>query len=489
MDLKKIYILTVIIVTVVIIFFRCDFSAKDTISVHIVHNPYKVSPLSSSLYWYMDRDGFIEIIIEWKWELWVEIKNTYTHNQGKIDYQILWLYPDFNNIVQVNFYNKKHDLILKKTFHIQTHELPDSIKVIPQVIINTLWNEYTWLYAFALSPVLFDQNGDIRWYLNDSNFWRIHTKLRNGNIIIWSLKDTIQYHGKTFYEVSMSWKIIKTYIISNMYHHEVIELENWNLLLSSSSQSFSHQLDPVYRDDTIIEIDRETWKIMDEIDMNDIIYWIRPESPESFSVINPWREWEKFEGTTWNWIHINSLFMDGDNILLSSRRLDMLIYFNKETKEINWVFWRQAWKYESTKNFALNLENDINDETYMYPLKQYSASLTKSWKLLVFDNGVWRNQILWKDWRDYSRFLEYNINKETKKIQLNFTSNDTNIFTPFWWNIFELDNGNKLIWYTDREWWEIKLIEVTSQWWEILLEIQDVWEKEYQFRAYKMLIY
>jgi len=65
---------------------------------------------------------------------------------------------------------------------------------------------------------------------------------------------------------------VKEYSVPNMYHHEILELENGNFLTTGNSESFLSLTDSVYREDTIIEIDRKTGKIIDELNIDDVLY-------------------------------------------------------------------------------------------------------------------------------------------------------------------------------------------------------------------------
>jgi arylsulfate sulfotransferase len=94
-----------------------------------------------------------------------------------------------------------------------------------------------------------------------------------------------------------------------MFHHEIIELENGNLLTSSNSEIFTSLTDNAYREDTIIELDRDTGDIIDIFDLNDVLQEVKPKVLEKYYITRDWGDREMLEFTTGDWIHINSLYL------------------------------------------------------------------------------------------------------------------------------------------------------------------------------------
>lgn len=104
---------------------------------------------------------------------------------------------------------------------------------------------------------IIDSNGDIRWYTNyKSNL--IFKRLRNGNIIMNS-----EVKNK-FLELDLLGKIYNIYsIASENIHHDILEMENGNFLITTLDENGS--------EDSLIELSRNSGKIIKKIDLKTVL--------------------------------------------------------------------------------------------------------------------------------------------------------------------------------------------------------------------------
>lgn len=454
----------------------------------VILNPYRNAPLSAELHVEMPIEWKFSINVLWKWKNGIAIQHNFNTSSKKHILPILGLYPDYKNQVKLSYFSTDGTLLTEKIIEIQTEKIDEDESVDLHVLKNTLPNTYRGLYTFVDKPVLFDQNGEIRWYLHWKNFWKTYGQLKNGNILVESTKDKIFYHASSFSEITLTWKVIQEYIVPKKFHHEIIEDQDRNFLILGSSQDFKTMADTVYRDDTIVKMERETGKIIYEFNLDTVLPGIRPSELKVEE--GPFPGWV----TTGDWAHANSLFLHGDNMILSLRTPSMIISMNKDTFKLNWVFSREAENHDSTKNFALKILNQSSDiRDYYYPLFQHSAFMLDNGNLVLFDNGTWRysdnNSWIW----DISRVVEYRINQEEKTAEMiSQYVHPNKVYTAFAWNVKIPSPWYKLIGFTNS--WKKdpnniypKLVEITDRW-QTVLEIEDRKNLEY-YRVDKIQLY
>lgn len=465
---------------------QSEFKEKE-----VVLNPYKNAPLSALFKTNINEKWKIKILVKWKWESGIDISNEFVHEWGNVELPILWLYPDYENKIEISFYTAKWKLKYSEDFLITTTPLSQNISLELEVLENSLLERHDSLYVFIGSPAWFDQNGDVRWYLDNESYDYIWTKLKNGNVIVSSTDEKIYFHSKYFYEISMLWEIIKEYSVDNLFHHELLELENGNFLLSSNSQKFSSMKDPVYRDDTIIEIDRKTWNIIYELNMDSILPWMKPPKPEHISIPHPsWKKGWEVDISTGSWANINSVSVYWDNIIVSLRQLSTILSVHRPTWDLNWILSDKSYLPDSVQHKLLKIPKLWWENfEYVYPIYQHTPTITSSWTLLVFDNGTKRYEISWEEnGREYSRVLEYTIDEQEMTAELVYSYTDPEyIYAPVTGSVYELYNNHKLIWYTHNIWSHSQLIELNSKY-ETMLHIQDVSWRTY-YRVIKIDLY
>lgn len=457
----------------------------ENISIELNQN--WMSPLTWILHTDIDFDGYFNIKIAAKKDQWIPINYKINYIAWSTKVPIYGLYPNYNNEIYVDFFDLKWRKKFSETYMIQTW-LYTGPKLDLDIVVDNHKAEYRWLYGFMNKPVLFDQNGDIRWYLTNKDYIMVFSRLKNGNFLIWSETENIRYHLKYFYEVTPLWEEIKKYVIPKFFHHEILELENWNLLTSSSSGDFSSLAENAYREDTIIEINRTTGEIVKEFDLKDILWELKPDVLEKYSVKRDWGNQELVEITNWDWLHINSLYL-GQNwdVIVSLRNTDMIISVNMNNKSLNWVLSHQH-DFDSLKPYMLNVTWD--KDIFLFPLLQHSAVFDNNGDMYVFDNGVWRSNLFKQkkeEKNQYSRVLKYSLDIKNKTASLEFdyvTPEFT--YTPARWNVIPLKESI-LIWYTYNAVSSPRLLEISENW-EILLDITEKSGDKYYRVAYHDIV-
>jgi len=371
----------------------------------VIINPYTLSPLTAVVIFNTIDETIVSVRVKGKDDSSDIIHqfDNYTKNH-KIP--IYGLYPDKENEVIIET-KTKDGKVSAKTLKIKTEPLPNDISKI-KVIKNDkskMINGLTFFdcphtngnYFFAI-----DNNGDIRWYLNDKSFNGsvMLTHLQNGNFLVGTgqpIPNSYNNLHKVF-EVSPLGRYENEYNVYGI-HHDIRERKNGNLIFAASKEGRESQ------NDYIVEIDRKTGKMVRNWDLIEIIPMTKYDTSAPYS------------GGLSNWIHNNALWYleDEDAFVISGRHQNMIAKFGANDKKLKWVFSGTVAKdNEKLQPFMLNFE----DPNIEYPFSQHAAMILPDGKLMLFDN---RNDVENKEPLDqkllYSRAVIYEIDEKNMTIK------------------------------------------------------------------------
>jgi hypothetical protein len=356
----------------------------------VILNPYKISPLTAIVIFETKDLTTPKLTVKGKDE-----KTTYskTFIPGKKHIlPVYGLYADHNNEVIIEMNGKM------KTLNIKTDKLPDDFKL-PTTILNNKNKLNNDLYFVTPASVgytsAYDMNGDVRWYLTESYGWDIQ-RLNNGNIMLGT--DRLinpPYYNTGLVEMDLLGKIYYEYSLPGGYHHDVYEMENGNLLVASDN------FEAGTVEDYIVEIDRETGKIIKYFDLQEIL---------------PVNEGNNLYSTSYDWFHNNSVWYDKktNSITLSGRHNDSVINIDYDTKQLNWIVGDNDKWSESMQKYFFTPTNDLE-----WQWAQHAAMILPNGNLFLFDNGNNRSKnedgaIAAID--NYSRAVIYELNKNDMTI-------------------------------------------------------------------------
>ena len=197
-----------------------EYSVKTTL------NPNKISPLTATLDIKTDVPCSIRVKVLGDIPLEQSIQGLKT--EAKVS--VLGLYPNTLNKVEVTLdYEGGQEVDI---IEIQTAEIPDFF---PSIRVNKLEKDkmepgmhamdihFANFGKFRSAPIIFDDFGNIRWYLDLSFHGAMvgpFQKIKNGNILVAG--------RRTIYEFDMMGKQLDKTLIDNNYgiHHDVLELPN-----------------------------------------------------------------------------------------------------------------------------------------------------------------------------------------------------------------------------------------------------------------------
>ena len=365
---------------------------------NIIIDPYKSSPLTALILFETKNDVTPKVTVVGK-----DKNTTITHtfqNTTKHYLSIYGLYPDYENKVIIEYKEKGKQI--KKEVTIKTDKLPDDFPL--PTSVNSKKEELgTEFYFYTPSSkgysCAYDMNGDVRWYLTHYAIWD-NTRLKNGNMLV-STERLINtpYYMTGLYEIDMFGKIYKEYSLPGGYHHDYYEMPNGNLLVATDD--FDNKYGTV--EDYIVELDRKNGKIVNKIDLKNILKMTDGKS----------ENW-----TSYDWFHNNSVWYDEktNSITLSGRHQDAVINIDYNTKKLNWIIGdSKNWSKDYQKYFFKKV-----GENFEWQWSQHAAMITEEGYVFLFDNGNNKSKI--KDNyvpadKSYSRGVMYKINKKNMTIE------------------------------------------------------------------------
>lgn len=397
-------------------------------AIEIIVNPYEKVPLGALLTFQTKKPCSIHITVEGQ----IPVDRSFTDLRRTHNVPVIGLYAGTTNKVSLTITDKKGQ-IYRGEVEIKTNELPallpdvDIVKIdrskmepglhLSELLIanNGLFHSYT---------IMFDDNGDIRWFMDMSSTEKISyspLRLNNGNWLYVSWID--------IYELDELGKVIrKDQMWGHAGDHDIIELPNGNILMGGSKKDAA-----VIRDnkkigtryDYIIEWERKSpGRTVREWDLGEVLDIDRSVFPADYSMDNKA-----------DWFHINSINYDfSDKSLIASGRNQGVVKFDKR-KSLQWILsphksWGasgRAGKGGPTKPYLLTAVNSVGESygskvqqglerahDFEWCTGQHAISVLDNGNIVLFDNGLSRN---FKKTPTYSRAVEYKINEQDMTVQ------------------------------------------------------------------------
>ncbi|GAB4073163.1 aryl-sulfate sulfotransferase [Barrientosiimonas marina] len=405
-----------------------DESEGSTLSnPYVKLDPYDRSPLAALVVFDTEQAAKVSFTVKGK-DASSTISNTIDDYRTHHELAVLGLYPDQDNKVTITAETEDGDTS-EKTITITTEKLPDYI---PTVNIKTAKkdkmdiqpNELTFAIPSTKYNYGFDTNGDIRWYGSGYNSHIFH-ELDNGHLLYLGKDDNsggaynrlfeTNYLGKLYNAFKISEEVAEAEsdgMESTLIHHDAAELPSGNLLLTVNDD------EGTYKEDTMIEINRKTGDVVNQIDLKDLF---------------PADAYEEYGGNDFkpgddpvDWFHQNAVVYDDDDnsIIISGRNSDTVMKIDYETEEIQWIL---AYPEDWDKQMEQYLVEGQGDD-FKYPAGQHDVRILPDFDdnpdtidLLLYDNNtvVTRgNEDLSKE---FSAASHYRVNEKTKEAKLIWT--------------------------------------------------------------------
>lgn len=412
-------------------FLSCESGPKPLMDgvngkIDIKLNPYNVAPLGAQLTFKAKEACKVKIEVAGK----IPVENFFPALATDHRIPVLGLYPDTMNTVVITLTTQSGTQYTGELY-IATNPLPDFL---PDIQITALKRDKMEpglhlaevLIAnsgeFDSFPVMFDDNGEVRWFLDLSGvkpFPFTPHRLKNGN---WLFVSWVE-----MYELSSLGQLIQHHRLTDFSaDHDVIALDNGHLIMGASKKDTKIIREGAAvesRYDYVIEVDKNR-QVVREWDLREVLDVDRTVFRKDFSL--------DFSA---DWFHINSIVQDPEDkgLVISGRNQGVLKV--SPDNELRWILApHRAWGKAGFDGQGLNTqdyllqaigadgqilpaevqEGTLATDEFEWPTGQHALSILKNGHLLLFDNGLSRN---FSNEFSYSRAVEYEIDEQAKTIR------------------------------------------------------------------------
>lgn len=314
----------------------------------VIENPYFTSPLSAIVIFQTKQEVSVELYVN-------DVHMTTYEKSQEHAIAVYGLRAGYENHVLLKTSDgEEKEILLKPEQH-----FGQTLKI-DKKNANLKDHFYFVSAPMGLGISAFDGEGNIVWYLTE-NYDQDIEFLSNGHILV--SNGEISDSGFTgFIEVDYLGKVYHTYVLENLYHHEVNELSNGNLLVAGNSNLGDASEAYVYT------IDRNTGKVLEDLNVYELLKDIDAQVIERYQNID----------------FINNsvdYHEDTDEMILSFRGLNTVMSVQYHEKKLNWILGSASTWTGKFSNYLLQ----VADGTRL-PKGQHTAFLTDDGKLALFNN-------------------------------------------------------------------------------------------------------
>ncbi|MCP3028879.1 aryl-sulfate sulfotransferase [Halobacillus sp. A5] len=375
----------------------------------VIEDPYGAAPLTALAKFETDEAQEITVTVEGR-DGGEEISNTFDGYETEHEIPILGLYPDHDNTVVLEAETDDGETS-ETELTVTTDPLPDNFldTELVEADEQRMENGLTFIIPSGEYAYGVDSNGEVRWYSSMPNS-HVFQRLENDKLVFLTQKVEQSGQYNLILEMDMLGQVsFGSYIdVSNfenwgVVHHDVIELPNDNFLATDHDGS-------EYIEDDMVEIDRETGDMVDELNMKDIF-------PEEM--------YEDYDGASadeGDWFHQNAVWYDenDDDILVSSRHQDAIVDMSYPDGEVEWILAdHEGWPEEFEDNLL-----EPQGEDFKFPGGPHAIMTLpdqdddpETTDVMLFDNNI---SIVRGDEgqsEEFSRAVQYRINTEEMTVE------------------------------------------------------------------------
>lgn len=375
----------------------------------IVLDPYDSMPLSALVMFHTDEPTRVRTTVAGKDDD-TSIERTDDGYRTEHRVPVLGLYPETDNSVQFQVETEDGEPAGENSITIQTDPLPDDFVAPELVESEPALMEDGLSFMIPLKKYLYaiDSNADVRWYSTEP-IKAAFDRLENGHILF-ATQDEARDKYNELVEMDKLGKVYNDYVIqidgyddTNLIHHDVVELPSGNLLATT------HEPDSEYKEDQMIEIDRETGETRRFINDRDLF---------------PAEAYEEYSGKNAednDWIHQNAIWFDEDDqsVLISARSQDSILKISYPDAEIEWILGAHEDWPDSYDQYLLEPIGEVK-----FPAGQHAVKIVPdedddpdTLDALLFDNNtvITRGDTEVSD--TYSRGVQYRIDEEDMTVE------------------------------------------------------------------------
>ena len=303
-----------------------NYSISDP---YVIVDPYDMNPLSALVLF--DPAGAKSVTVTVQGD---DNESTLTYvktvDSARAEVPILGLYAGRDNAVTL-----ASDTGETAVLHIATEPLPADFQIynLSESKPSQMEPGFTLMTAcFSHSYcAILDADAQVRGYLSNADMAHGTSmiQLKNGNMLATGDEyKQIPYNMASLWEFNWLGKVFREYEVPNAVHHDIVELENGNLLCVSNSVDMVAKGS---REDVAIILDRTSGEVIRQYDFAKII----DETRDPYHHFHP----DIVHIPVVDWMHMNAAipYDAGNAIIVSSPTQSMVICIDKDTEQIQWI--------------------------------------------------------------------------------------------------------------------------------------------------------
>lgn len=317
-------------------------------------NPYNANPLSAMIIFYTDKSLEVSVTVKGK------NNDDFTINYGKSNYHyipVYGLYSDYENTVVVTLGDKT-----TKEFKIKIDKVEVPSVTTKSGNVTTPGDLYLLTSPISMNSFGLDGYGNVRWMLNGTYYHNIKV-LDNGHLLIGIDTDSTSGLPTVIREIDYLGRIYNEYTIDSGYLNDFFVKSNGNIIVTSKNA------DRITISDLVLEIDKNTGKIVKQID----VYKLFESIDKSFT--------DGIERDDYFYNSGIEYYEDTDTLLLTYWGGEMVVSIDYSDSKINWIFTNPDNLPSTFDSYLLK-----GDDGFVYPKAMHQAKLSGD-TLKVLDNG------------------------------------------------------------------------------------------------------
>ena len=317
-------------------------------------NPYNANPLSAMIMFYTDKSLEASVTVKGN------NNDDFTINYGKSNYHyipVYGLYSDYENTVVVTLGDKT-----TKEFKIKIDKVEVPSVTTKSGNVTTPGDLYLLTSPISMNSFGLDGYGNVRWMLSDTYYHNIKV-LDNGHLLIGIDTDSTSGLPTVIREIDYLGRIYNEYTIDSGYLNDFFVKSNGNIIVTSKNA------DRITISDLVLEIDKNTGKIVKQID----VYKLFESIDKSFT--------DGIERDDYFYNSGIEYYEDTDTLLLTYWGGEMVVSIDYSDSKINWIFTNPENLPSTFDSYLLK-----GDDGFVYPKAMHQAKLSGD-TLKVLDNG------------------------------------------------------------------------------------------------------
>ena len=317
-------------------------------------NPYNANPLSAMIIFYTDKSLEVSVTVKGK------NNDDFTINYGKGNYHyipVYGLYADYENTVVVTLGDKT-----TKEFKIKIDKVEVPSVTTKSGNVTSPGDLYLLTSPISMNSLGFDGYGNVRWMLSDIYYHNIKV-LDNGHLLIGIDTDSTSGLPTVIREIDYLGRVYNEYTIDSGYLNDFFVKSNGNIIVTSKSA------DRITISDLVLEIDKNTGKIVKQVD----VYKLFENIDKSFT--------DGIERDDYFYNSGIEYYEDTDTLLLTYWGGEMVVSIDYSDSKINWIFTNPDNLPSTFDSYLLK-----GDDGFVYPKAMHQAKLSGD-TLKVLDNG------------------------------------------------------------------------------------------------------